>query len=299
MEVQRLDFADAMRGIAILAIMILHAGADFLPTTAPKVITNLTIAGRFGVQIFFIISAFTIYYALTYNHRDGEGWLQFFQRRFFRIAPLFYVAIVVYSALTIINIFPIMGGGDATAFNIFAHFTFIFALIPSLFNTLVPGCWTVANEILFYATIPVLFTVIKKLQTSVLLLIGGGIIGTLTWIYASALVLTGQLDQNYIYWWFPNQFAVFCLGIVMFFLLKKSLFEDGWLTKLAKPQKQLMSVTCISVAFIIGYFISNRVSTPMGQYILSTSFILIAIGLAVYPFKVIVNKYSIYLGKIS
>jgi peptidoglycan/LPS O-acetylase OafA/YrhL len=133
-----------------------------------------------------------------------------------------------------------------------------------------------------------------------MLTIGGAVIGVITWIYASSLVVNGTLDQTYIYWWFPNQFAVFCIGIVMFFILKKSMFDDnGWITKLTLAKKQYISIGCILISIVAGYLLLDRVSTPVGQYALSGAFVLFTIGLAVYPFKAIVNKYSIYLGKIS
>ena len=50
--------------------------------------------GKYGVQLFFIASAFTLF--LSRHRRSEVGNKNFFIRRFFRIAPMYYLGIILY-----------------------------------------------------------------------------------------------------------------------------------------------------------------------------------------------------------
>ena len=50
--------------------------------------------GQRGVQLFYMISAFTLYLSLDGRRTEQHPWTNYFLRRFFRIAPLFYLVIV-------------------------------------------------------------------------------------------------------------------------------------------------------------------------------------------------------------
>lgn len=76
-EVTRLEFIEAARGYAIMLVLAVHAVGYQ--------------AGAMGVQLFYIISAYTLYRSLMY--RNEQHYLWFYIRRFFRIAPLYYLYI--------------------------------------------------------------------------------------------------------------------------------------------------------------------------------------------------------------
>ena len=91
---ERLASLDFLRGISILGVIAVHTGAAF-PT--PWAALNSALAtGRFGVQIFFLVSAYTM--CLMWQKRVGEKApiRKFYIRRFLRIAPLFWLAVFVY-----------------------------------------------------------------------------------------------------------------------------------------------------------------------------------------------------------
>src|SRR5689334_2851146 len=91
---KRLDYLDALRGIAVLLVLMVHAGELNTGATLTPVLTNFIESGKYGVQLFFLISAFTIFYTL---HKGDKSSRNFLIRRFFRIAPLYYIAVCYYS----------------------------------------------------------------------------------------------------------------------------------------------------------------------------------------------------------
>jgi peptidoglycan/LPS O-acetylase OafA/YrhL len=48
-----------------------------------------------GIPLFFIISASTLYLSLDSKAGEGKRFTKFYLRRFFRIAPLFYVLLIL------------------------------------------------------------------------------------------------------------------------------------------------------------------------------------------------------------
>lgn len=86
--VARYGFIDALRGFAFLGVLVHHVvpRVDGLP----RVVKQIAAAGGEGVQLFFVVSALTLF--LSFDSRRGtqaRPLTAFFLRRFFRIAPLF------------------------------------------------------------------------------------------------------------------------------------------------------------------------------------------------------------------
>ena len=81
-----LTWVDAMRGWAILGVLMVHVGINENATVFLKtIIAN----GARGVQLFFLMSAFTMFYTYKRHFKEERKYVgNFFIRRFFRIAPL-------------------------------------------------------------------------------------------------------------------------------------------------------------------------------------------------------------------
>lgn len=97
-------YIDALRGIAILMVVAVHVSQSNslkIDDLTRSILNN----GSKGVQLFFIVSAFTLF--MSFNNRyDKESTpiLNYSIRRFFRIAPMYYLALIFYT--NIILIFP-------------------------------------------------------------------------------------------------------------------------------------------------------------------------------------------------
>src|ERR1700722_18847017 len=108
--------------------------------------------GARGVQLFFVVSALTL--MLSWHARD-DGVGAFYIRRVFRIAPMFWLAIVLYLALAGVS-FRYNGPQALTWSNVLASAAFLHGFHPETIDGIVPGGWTIANEMTFYILFPLL-----------------------------------------------------------------------------------------------------------------------------------------------
>lgn len=153
---QHVAYLDGLRGVAILMVLAVHTGQ--LVPGLPLPVADLTFYGVRGVQLFFIVSGLT----LTLNHaakpfRAGD----FYRRRFFRIAPMFYGGALLYLLLTATTAMP-LPTRDATAFDIVVTFLFLHGWSPSAINTVVPGGWSIAAEAMFYLVFPLILLLVPR-----------------------------------------------------------------------------------------------------------------------------------------
>src|SRR4051812_22433890 len=102
---------DGLRGIAILLVVLTHVGTGWgaalsivqdvsgMPPTfaLPSWLTGIAGAGNYGVQLFFIVSAFTLTRRVS---QDRGGIPSYALRRIARIGPAYWAAGLVYTLLS-------------------------------------------------------------------------------------------------------------------------------------------------------------------------------------------------------
>jgi len=92
----RVPFLDALRGLAAIWVVVVHVA--MLPSPRLQVAPFLdlfVVNGTMGVDLFFVVSAFSLCLSMPVHDREVRPMLGFALRRFFRIAPLFYLMILV------------------------------------------------------------------------------------------------------------------------------------------------------------------------------------------------------------
>ena len=99
---ERLSYIDGLRGLAALMVFMIYCGSPAICALGPY--GNLLVDhGRYGVSVFFVVSAYTLCLTLAPAF-DGEevSWSAYFIRRFFRIAPLYWLmlAFVLFFGLS-------------------------------------------------------------------------------------------------------------------------------------------------------------------------------------------------------
>ena len=297
---KKLTFVEALRGYAILGVVLTHSTQKM--TDLPQWLNNIGLQGSRGVQLFFIVSAFTLFYSLARKYETGSIEIKdFFVRRFFRIAPAFYFAFVFYFCFAIgMNQLGSTGiTNDYTVGKILSTLTFTGLLNPEWLYSLVPGGWSISAEMLFYLFVPLFFMLVRKVSSAIYL-VGATLIisGLSTFSVLHFDVLGGgNLRENYLFYWFPNQLSVFCLGILLFYLLKDKR-SQGSVNKnqLKSNILILFSIVCIGILSIMGgvggpYFPSH--------FLFGIGFVILAYGLGMREKHFLVNRFIIFIGQIS
>lgn len=81
---------DALKGVAILAVIAIHTSQSF---NLPMLIGSITKMGQLGCQLFFVVSGFTI--ANSWYSKEQKASV-FYIRRWKSIAPGYYIMILIY-----------------------------------------------------------------------------------------------------------------------------------------------------------------------------------------------------------
>ena len=152
-----------LRGLAALAVVFFHV-AELSGIATPVGFAFIHRDFKYGAHLFFVLSAFSLMYSTERNtHRPG--WVsEYFIKRFFRIAPLFYCM------LLFLILRQWLAGGTVVDFRtILLNITFAFGFVPS--SGLVWGGWTIGVEMIFYVIFPVLLLTIKTSRQALVLMI--------------------------------------------------------------------------------------------------------------------------------
>lgn len=190
MDIRRVECLDGLRGVAALWVLIGH----MMILTGFRL--PLVSKPDLGVDLFILLSGFLMMY--QYRLRAGSEdwsapgtWAAFWTRRFFRLAPLFYVTLaaaliagpLIYADRVAIDTFlgqalqPRERYTDGSLTNIALHLTFLFGLLPDYaFRTPLPD-WSLGLEMQFYALFPFLVLLGRRIGwlPSALIAAAGGV----------------------------------------------------------------------------------------------------------------------------
>ena len=226
----KLQYIDMLRGIAILGVIAVHSEQQI--ENLYPLVRSIFNYGQLGVQLFFVASALTL--CLSMNERNENDNRNFYIRRFFRIAPLYYIAIIFYFFWRVLLNYVETGTASLPAeynlLGIIENIFFIHGFDRRNFNFVVPGGWSIATEMCFYAIFPFLFSTLSKLGYKKFLRLSILII-TLSFatqfiaidIVELKLIQHGVLKRKYvnddfsfIYCTILNQISVFLIGMLTY-----------------------------------------------------------------------------------
>jgi peptidoglycan/LPS O-acetylase OafA/YrhL len=293
----RLAFVDALRGLAILGVILVHVSQ--MNTGIPDSWARIAAQGRFGVQLFFIASAFTLLLSMAAHNPDELSPIRnFFIRRIFRIVPLFYCGMVFYPLLYAF----FHRSDDITLFGFIATATFINGWFPEWINRVVPGGWSIAVEMTFYLLLPVFYRRIRSLASAIIF----ACLSIISCIPFSLLVgnaLRGFYPQNmvaiFIELWLPAQIPIFLFGCIFYHLyrLRQRTAAAGPRVGAAKWQ----AVSLIALAGYILWATSQTGSNPLlpTHILCGAALILVAYALSIHSLCLFVNPVMVYIGKAS
>ena len=289
---KRLDFIDSLRGFAILGVILVHT-SQIIPDL-PGVFYMMVGEGARGVQLFYIASAFALFYSLKCNHRiENNAITNYFIRRFFRIAPLYYLALLFYLW---------RGDQEYSIMNILVNAAFLNGWSPYWINSIIPGGWSVPIEMTFYLLVPLLFKKLNNIkQAGYFLLLSlclYQVLRQLLWF--QPLVDNVQVWKDFLYFYLPSQLPVFGMGIVLFFLVTDRFAQSGDEKNKRNIAAKMMIVAGIIVSTGAIVYLSTTINNYFPRHLWSSvGFLAFAFGLGLYPSRFFVNRYTVFLGKIS
>jgi len=147
---------DGLRGVAILAVVWYHL---WLVTGVPS--TLLAQTGFMGVDLFFFVSGFCLFYPQARHAIEGRArptWTEFAERRVEKILPSYLLALGVMTAA---HASWFASQGDL-GWNVAAHLLFIHPLWFNTFGSISGPFWTLGVEVQFYALFPLLCGVFRR-----------------------------------------------------------------------------------------------------------------------------------------
>ncbi|ANS43885.1 acyltransferase family protein [Serratia inhibens] len=293
---------EGLRGLASLWVVLGHI--CILTSFHLPILSDPAI----GVDLFILLSGYLM--AKNYVERkEKEPWTEsatfkkFWLRRFFRIAPLYYVLLIV--AIGFGNYFgearDIIGHfysetqtnssrySDSSFLNILTHVTFTFGFLPHFsFNTVLPD-WSIGLEMQFYFLFPFIMLAVMKL-------------GFARGCFAAIIVC---LAAKYL---FPNYFAAFPMPSMI--LIKLNLFIAGMFIAEAIRGKSMRYVIFAMVSVLVGIYIPNDLNL---YHLLAQIGLILMMVTILWPRNedgswakalrlprwMLTNKVSVYMGDVS
>ncbi|MDQ1925035.1 acyltransferase family protein [Massilia pseudoviolaceinigra] len=148
---QKLDWIQALRGIAVVFVVLSHARYFLLNTPDWGMVDIWLGPGAMGVDLFFIISGFIMVYTTQKSDGSIASSIDFSIKRFARIWPVYAIATILYVMLVKDGMAYFAGPGHVA---VFLKSLLLIPPIPSdvpFFGFTLPLAWTLAFEVYFYA----------------------------------------------------------------------------------------------------------------------------------------------------
>jgi peptidoglycan/LPS O-acetylase OafA/YrhL len=291
---EKYNWINALRGYAILLVILIHSSQAIKVSDFGKIICN---TGDLGVQLFFILSSLTLFNSYSKRRlQEGQGVNRnFFMRRFFRIAPYYYIAGLIY-----VFYYFFVKNNPINGYNLIANFTFTNGIYLPGINGIPPGGWSIGVEMLFYLLIPILFKYIDSFGKSILLFVLTMLFSIMINHYLLSYttlflnLIWGEINPWSLYFWLPNQLPIFILGIILYYINKNIVFSF----KLGQMVLILSIMLFISLSFfkfslVYPFYFIKR------EYAYGLIFVLFAIGTYTTENKIIINSFVQEIGIVS
>ncbi|WP_321787646.1 acyltransferase [Burkholderia pyrrocinia] len=291
MPPSKLGFIDALRGLAALYVLLYH----FTPITtpqaaAPRWLAPFTGLGGSGVTLFFVVSAFTLCLSMDARRQDeATPLLNYYLRRFFRIAPLFYVWIALYCIRDKI-VFDATHPLSEIARSAF----FVLNLSPGHEQGFVWASWTLGVEMLFYIFFPVIFQHTGNIGRALTFYLCTLLIRALWHAAVPHLVADQTVAATYYNFSLLHHLPTFATGIVAYRVYKLLSVEGAR----NYGAGELLTTTAIVALLALAYGLV-QIDMFDGLTLQAAIYGTLLIGLAIKAPAILVNRVTRFYGKIS
>jgi peptidoglycan/LPS O-acetylase OafA/YrhL len=196
---------DGLRGVAALMVFVVHVWSKAgYPEVQIRLFSTFDIRlgnflgyGEKGVLLFFCLSGFLLslpFWAAFENPDHPVDLLDYFRKRFYRVYPAYFVAVIVYLLF--------LGGKNhflIESIFFISHIALIHNFYEALVYQISVPMWSVATEFQMYILLPAIFFIAGKLKKTIrkdllmpfLLYISAGLIGM------AFLAMVTYVSSNY------------------------------------------------------------------------------------------------------
>lgn len=240
------------RGLAALLVVCHHAYRSLYQHWQTNPFSEWFIGGAAGVQFFFVLSGFIIYYI---HHKDIPSKANlslFLRKRLVRIYPVYWAVL-----LPVLTLLFIQKSFVAEIPRNFSTVVVNFLLIPPEGPRAIAVSWTLSHEILFYGFFLIAFYLLRRLHLSLVIwsltILAYGIAQRLDWLpWASSASLTHWLD-----FFFDINNLFFALGVWTFCLyhrLAKRGSSSTTASNAQSPGSHILPISCLvaGIATFVG-----------------------------------------------
>ncbi|VAW44718.1 hypothetical protein MNBD_GAMMA04-56 [hydrothermal vent metagenome] len=203
-----------------------------------------------AVDIFFLLSSFLLSYGLlkVYHKQKSISIKRFYLHRFFRIYPLFLVALLLY--------------GLADPHKLFTEGWYSLLFIENIFSKgIIPVQWSLSIEVQFYLILPFLILFLVKRRSPILWLSGLILISVLVrfWVayqtpqiyqtpwYAFIHTVDPALYMDAMYYVIETRITPLLLGVLWAFMLW---YKPHYSLSLSTFQKGVVLFTGLSLVYL-------------------------------------------------
>jgi peptidoglycan/LPS O-acetylase OafA/YrhL len=312
----KLAAIDALRGWAVIGVLFVHTSQGLatvqalrLPPTSvtdpglrlPDWLREIADGGAHGVQLFFVVSALAL--ALGWFARDASGALNigdFYIRRLFRIAPMFYLAMGAY--LLLWGTTPrYWAPGGIGIFEIASTVLCLHAWTPSSITSVVPGGWSVGVEVMFYLSLPLLVVRLTSLRRAVPAMLIAAVAAQIIYSQEMRALAAAPPEQSYLpaaffYFWYPNQLPVFLAGMCAALLFRRAAPSAGSVSRLHWRFHWLPSTIVFASMILLPVLEIKRVEEHLIFAVLAAA---LCVALGRSPNRLLVNRGTCLVGRVS
>lgn len=275
-----------LRGIAALAVVLYHL-VHIAKISVPVGLSFIASDFGKGVQLFFVLSAFSLIHSTEHTMHRPTWAKEYFVKRFFRIAPLFYcilAGMVLWPAIKVQYL-------TVNLQSLLLNLTFTFGLAP--WTGIVWGGWTVGVEMLFYTILPVLLLTIRTRLGTLLLVVASILVAQ-----ASRSLLLEHYEHTvslYQYNWarfsFASNVCYFALGMYAFRIASET-------NQNAKAMRWGVS-TFATVLLLVLLFMGGHNGWHPDLVLWGCGFAMLTLWQSKWPSHWCANRFFEYLGERS
>lgn len=162
----QIDILDGLRGIAVLMVVVFHVWQQSWQSFNFKLFGSviqldvIPATGFLGVELFFFISAFCLFYPYARHKYEGlpmQTVKRFAYRRYIKIIPSYIVAMVLMILLD-----PKINKSPDLFKQIITHVFFVHNYFQDTYGGISGVMWSLAVEVQFYILFPLLVTAFLK-----------------------------------------------------------------------------------------------------------------------------------------